>query len=139
MGRDDNDSDDESVARGEVAFPTTPSSEVEAHVSLRDDAGSPDTVILEEDEEPLVNEQSLLRVMSSSHSFLGPDQHADLGTCPNIFEVTKRRMRRGSFSRHLFWVENKFRDTFRVSQTFPAHCSGHAGHVPGERLGGVGR
>lgn len=57
---------------------------MEHHISLRRDAGSPDTVILEEEEEdegPVVNEKSILKVVSSSQSFQGADFPAALGRC----------------------------------------------------------
>ena len=74
---------DESESEEEVtqAFPTTPSSQIEHHISLRRDAGSPDTVILDDDDDdsPVVNEKSILKVVSSSQSFHGSDLPALLG------------------------------------------------------------
>ena len=73
---------DESVSEEEVTqpFPTTPSSQVEHHISVRRDAGSPDTVILDDDDDaPVVNEKSILKVVSSSQSFHGSDLPALLG------------------------------------------------------------
>ncbi len=76
--RSDSDSD-EGVSQ---AFPTTPSSQVERHESVREDAGSPDTVILDPDDldaAPVVNETSIRRVVSSSQSFHGDQLPAALG------------------------------------------------------------
>ena len=76
LKRDEIDSEEEPSQ----AFPTTPSSQMEHHISLRRDAGSPDTVILDEEEdEPVVNEKSILKVVSSSTSFHGIDLQAVLG------------------------------------------------------------
>ena len=73
---------DESESEEEVTqpFPTTPSSQIEHHISVRRDAGSPDTVILDDDDDaPVVNEKSILKVVSSSQSFHGSDLPALLG------------------------------------------------------------
>ena len=73
---------DESESEEEVTepFPTTPSSQVEHHISVRRDAGSPDTVILDDDDDaPVVNEKSILKVVSCSQSFYGSDLPALLG------------------------------------------------------------